>query len=233
MRKPQFTLIEILTVTAVIGILIAILLPALSSARERGKRTQCTNNLREMGIATRHYLDDNKMWVPGPTSKVLDYMEPYVGHDQRLFDDPSHPLGPDAWLKDPKKPKKARKFEYGANNYDFDGVETPKAENRYYHGVRGDGTVPVYFPTIINVQDVIHLSDADPDKSPHDIGGVESHKADKPWPLTSHAEKRHDGFYVALFLDGHTELLNGSDEHANHKRWAVPKKLERKPTATR
>jgi type II secretory pathway pseudopilin PulG len=226
-REDRFTLVEMLTVTMVIAVLLAILLPVMSSARERGQRAQCTNNLREIGIATRHYLDDNKMWVPGPNKLVLDYMEPYVGHDQRIFDDPAHPLGPESWVKDPAKPKKARRFEYGANNYDYD--QKASGEDLYYHGVRGNGTVPVYFPTILSVSNTIHMTDADPDKSPHDIGGVQSGSLD--WPLTSHAEKRHDGFYIALFLDGHTEILDG--DIPNHEQWGVSKKIERKSVPTR
>ena len=58
-RRSRFTLIELLVVIAIIAILAAILMPALSQARERAKTSSCTNNLKALAFATQQYADDN------------------------------------------------------------------------------------------------------------------------------------------------------------------------------
>jgi prepilin-type N-terminal cleavage/methylation domain-containing protein/prepilin-type processing-associated H-X9-DG protein len=62
--KRGFTLIELLVVIAIIAILASLLLPAISKAKEKGQRTKCTNNLRNMALALIMYADDNDSWIP-------------------------------------------------------------------------------------------------------------------------------------------------------------------------
>jgi prepilin-type N-terminal cleavage/methylation domain-containing protein len=68
-RRLGFTLVELLVVIAIIGILVALLLPAIQSAREAARRTQCLNHLHQWSVAMHLYHDANKRLPPGGVSK--------------------------------------------------------------------------------------------------------------------------------------------------------------------
>jgi prepilin-type N-terminal cleavage/methylation domain-containing protein len=90
--RRGFTLVELLVVIAIIGILVALLLPAVQAAREAARRTQCTNNLRQLAIAMQSYHDVEKHFPAGATTSsnlswnvyILPYIEEGTLYD--LFD---------------------------------------------------------------------------------------------------------------------------------------------------
>ncbi len=99
MKNTGFTLVELLVVIAIIGILIALLLPAVQAAREAARRMQCTNNLKQLALGCQNYLDTHSKFPAaraqfynytraasawGTTFIILPFVEQQAIYDQAL-----------------------------------------------------------------------------------------------------------------------------------------------------
>ncbi|WP_218933240.1 DUF1559 domain-containing protein [Roseimaritima multifibrata] len=91
-RRSGFTLVELLVVIAIIGVLVGLLLPAVQAAREAARRMQCSNNLKQIGLALHNYESTHRVLPPGgvssnsatPHTLILPYIE--ANNSFQLFD---------------------------------------------------------------------------------------------------------------------------------------------------
>ncbi len=113
MKKRGFTLVELLVVIAIIGILVALLLPAVQAAREAGRRADCVSKLHNMGLAFHNYNDVNGFLPAGEAGHnngIFALCQPYMEQQNIASQitvalptwlNPDHEGGPGWWSPDP------------------------------------------------------------------------------------------------------------------------------------
>lgn len=102
-NRPGFTLVELLVVIAIIGVLIALLLPAVQQAREAARRMQCSNNMKQIGLGLQNYHDTHKVFPPAWfnrghlwSGRILPFIEQNNLYETLLFGESDNwaPAGP-------------------------------------------------------------------------------------------------------------------------------------------
>ena len=195
-QTRQFTLIELLVVIAIIAILAALLLPALSKAREKAQQTSCTGNMKQINTGSMMYTDDWKQRTPtchtfGTSTDGISWRAhifKYVG-DTKVYDCPSSD-------KEYSSKPLAVKEEVGEcaieGCYASNGNHTADVPNQRTIGVKLS-TIKKPSKAILYLEAVAHS---------HDFLGVST---DEGKVMTNDCVKVHNDGANYAFVDGHVE----------------------------
>lgn len=188
LKLGGFTLLELLTVIAIISLLMGVVLPVLARVRGSAYKSVCMNNLRQLVIAAGFYADANSCYAPAWQSngkRWMDLVKPYVGKDSGVYECPADKVRqPLEWDPDIT-------MSYGINVFNFSG-------ERYcfWYGVRRDD--------IVNPAATILFTDCEPGK--YYSGGGQWRE-----PIIN-VDYRHDNGFIAAFCDGRAELLINTEK---------------------
>jgi len=213
LRAPgAFTLIELLVVIAIIAILAAMLLPALSKAKEKAKKIQCVNNLHNIGLATHLYASDYDDYIPRANDPLwFKVFMQYYPDGSKTNNYQNSKI-----TKCPSYPNKLVVVCYAVNGFNFaSATATTSAEQ----------TVPTKISACRNPSKTIYIADSSAGVVPNDLKGLDQeanlgyldvwqaghlpyNAAGQLMPQRRVAEDRHSGRIVATFFDGRSDSVN-------------------------
>jgi prepilin-type N-terminal cleavage/methylation domain-containing protein/prepilin-type processing-associated H-X9-DG protein len=190
-KKGGFTLVELLTVIAVTGVLMGVLLPVLGRVRSKAGQTVCLSNLRQLAMAANLYADlysrYPRAWedAAADSARWMDKIKPYIGKDSGVYWCPADKV------KQPMEWDKEIIMSYGINTFNFSG-------QRYcfWYGVKRDD--------VASPSETIIFADCTPGK--YYCGGGAWRE-----PVLN-VDYRHNGGFAAAFCDGHSDFLKTTEK---------------------